>query len=70
VLAAGLILFLVLVTFLFFNEKHTELAAHFFPAVIFKLICGIGVGILYFYYYGNGDTIQFTFSSISAPILQ
>lgn len=31
----------------------------FWPALILKLIAGIGLGLLYRYYYGNGDTFYF-----------
>ncbi len=31
----------------------------FFPALILKLLAGIGVGLLYIHYYHNGDTIRF-----------
>ncbi|MGV3504418.1 MAG: hypothetical protein ACO1O1_11965 [Adhaeribacter sp.] len=31
----------------------------FFPALGFKLLCGIGLGLLYQYYYGGGDTFRY-----------
>ena len=58
-LFVGLAAFPVLVYYFYVTIKSRELIPHFFPALIFKLACGIGMGILYFNYYGAGDTIQY-----------
>lgn len=36
-----------------------ELGVYFYPALLFKLVCGILLGLLYFEYYGAGDTITY-----------
>ncbi|MCC9167173.1 hypothetical protein [Pontibacter harenae] len=36
-----------------------ELRPYFFPALLLKLLCGVLLGLLYFKYYGGGDTIAY-----------
>ncbi|MGV3641699.1 MAG: hypothetical protein ACO1NZ_14335 [Adhaeribacter sp.] len=36
----------------------------FFPALALKLLCGIGLGLLYQYYYGGGDTFGYHHQSL------
>lgn len=36
-----------------------QLNPYFYPALLLKFICGITIGILYFNYYGEGDTITY-----------
>lgn len=55
----GLIIFLALVYYVFITTRKERLETHFFTALGIKLVAGLGVGILYFYYYGNGDTLRF-----------
>ncbi|RDV16077.1 hypothetical protein DXT99_05245 [Pontibacter diazotrophicus] len=38
------------------QEWLEELKPYFYPALMLKLVCGIMLGVLYFYYYGEGDT--------------
>lgn len=39
--------------------KSTDIIKYFFPALVIKLIAGVGVGLLYYYHYGYGDTIEY-----------
>lgn len=55
----GLFIFLALVYYLFIATGRNSLRSHFFPALGIKLVAGMGVGLLYFYYYGSGDTLRF-----------
>ncbi len=59
----GLFVFLALVYFVFISTKDKGSEAHFMPALGMKLAAGISVGLLYFYHYGNGDTLQFDAAS-------
>jgi hypothetical protein len=45
-------------------RRTTFLAAYFF-----KLICGIGLGLLYFNYYQGGDTISFHYTSVKLTVI-
>lgn len=35
------------------------LRPYFYPALLLKLLCGVLLGLLYFHYYGGGDTIAY-----------
>ncbi len=39
------------------------LEQYFYPALLFKLVCGVLLGVLYFEYYGAGDTITYQTAS-------
>jgi hypothetical protein len=55
----GLFIFLSLVYSAFITTGGNSLKLHFFPALGIKLVAGLGVGFLYFYHYGGGDTLRF-----------
>ncbi len=55
----GLIVFLSLVYFVFITTESKALANYFFSGLVLKLMSGIGVGLLYFYHYRGGDTVQY-----------
>lgn len=59
----GLFIFLGLVYYAFITTGSNSLKSHFFLALVIKLVAGLGVGLLYFYYYGNGDTLRFDASA-------
>ena len=40
-------------------KKNDKLRKYFFLAAVFKLLCGLGIGLLYQYYYTFGDTYVF-----------
>lgn len=42
-----------------FQKADATIKKYFIPGLFFKLICGIGVGVLYSYYYESGDTFVF-----------
>lgn len=52
------ILFLSIIIY-FFAKKYVENYWWFGGALLVKLLAGIGVGMLYFYYYEHGDTLKF-----------
>ncbi|MBR9999901.1 MAG: hypothetical protein KFF73_13070 [Cyclobacteriaceae bacterium] len=56
---AGIFIFLILVYLLYTRTGTGGLGKIFFPALLFKLLCGIGVGVIYFEHYRAGDTITF-----------
>ena len=35
------------------------LRPYFYPALLLKLLCGVLLGLLYFHYYGGGDTVAY-----------
>ncbi|MDH5474153.1 MAG: hypothetical protein OEX22_00525 [Cyclobacteriaceae bacterium] len=41
------------------KPNSSELSGFFFPAMLFKIVAGLGVGVLYFFYYEIGDTILY-----------
>jgi hypothetical protein len=55
----GIVVFLILVYLLYAKTKKDGLVKYFFPALLLKLLCGIGVGLIYFEHYRVGDTIEF-----------
>lgn len=54
------------------RNKDTALHWYFWPALALKLISGIGVGVLYFFYYQHGDIYNYheDASSLAALALQ
>jgi hypothetical protein len=56
ILHAGLIFF---VLYRFWTRQESEIKKYFLPAVILKIIAGIGVGLLYANYYHTGDTLNY-----------
>lgn len=52
--ANGIVLFAT--AYLFWKREDAFLRKVYWPALIFKLLCGIGLGLLYRYYYTVGDT--------------
>ncbi len=40
-------------------KKELTLKIYFWPAIILKLVAGISIGLLYTYYYSDGDTFQY-----------
>ena len=55
------IIFLIVVasTVAYFYRTSNALKTIFWPAIVFKSVAGIGVGILYMFYYKQGDTLAF-----------
>jgi hypothetical protein len=54
------IFFIVLIIWwIYKTQKTSGLRKYFFPTLIIKLLAGVGVGLLYFYHYGYGDTIGY-----------
>jgi hypothetical protein len=53
----------------FFFYRYTrqpEIRAYFLPTLIFRMMAGAGVGLIYWYYYQSGDTIRFHELSVKA----
>ena len=42
----------------FYQKQRMELQGYYWPALAAKVLAGIMVGVIYFYYYGLGDTIE------------
>ncbi len=56
----GNLVILASIAFLCYKKLNYPFTQPFFyPALILKLLAGIGVGLIYTYYYRNGDTIRF-----------
>ena len=52
--------FLVLVIWMgYLKSKNSGLAKYYFPALIFKVICGVLLGLVYTFYYDGGDTFSY-----------
>lgn len=45
--------------FFFLKIKKSPIHLFYFPALFFKMTCGISLGLLYFFYYKNGDTFYY-----------
>ena len=50
---------LLAIAYLLWKREDTFLKKVYWPALIFKLLCGIGLGLLYQYYYAVGDTFGY-----------
>lgn len=53
---------IIIITTIYWSHRKTKnnaLHGFFLPALMLKVFAGIGVGVLYFYYYGFGDTILY-----------
>ena len=50
---------LLAIAYLLWKREDTFLKKVYWPALIFKLLCGIGLGLLYRYYYTVGDTFGY-----------
>src|SRR5687768_13868246 len=55
----NLLLLSGLVWLLYKQAWATKLKPYFLPGLGLKLACGVLLGILYFHYYGEGDTITY-----------
>src|SRR6187549_3190835 len=53
------ILVLATFSFWFWKRESLSLKIYFWPALILKVVAGIGLGLLYRYYYTVGDTFQY-----------
>lgn len=42
-----------------YRQQELAMRSFFWPALLFKLVAGFCVGFLYFYHYGQGDTILY-----------
>lgn len=47
------------IAWLLYERQEVSLRPYYWPALLFKLAAGVVVGLLYFYYYGAGDTISY-----------
>lgn len=56
-------IFLLFITFLLFYLRNSlttsKTRKYFFPAIYLKLFGALALGVIYFYYYGGGDTINY-----------
>ncbi len=50
---------LLSIAYLFWKREDALLKKIYWPALAFKLLCGIGLGLLYRYYYTVGDTFGY-----------
>jgi len=55
----NIILLVAIVAFLFRNTTGSPIKNHFFIALSVKLIFGVLLGVVYFHYYGSGDTLVY-----------
>lgn len=42
-----------------YRRQSGDLKVFYWPALVFKVVAGVGVGCLYFYHYGQGDTLTY-----------
>lgn len=54
-----------LVYWIYRKNQSSSLKGYFLPALGVKILAGIGVGLLYFYHYGYGDTVTYHQDAIS-----
>lgn len=53
------VLVLFSIAFLIWKKETGNLRLYFWPALLFKMIAGILIGLLYTFYYGHGDTLDY-----------
>ena len=54
------VIIIITIIYLSYEKAKAQVLYKFFlPAIIYKMLAGISVGLLYFYYYGYGDTILY-----------
>ena len=58
-LVLNIVLLIAIVLILFTKASQSQVKNHFFVALSIKLISGILLGVLYFHYYGYGDTLVY-----------
>lgn len=51
------------------QQKANFSSATFYATFLLKLLCGIGIGVLYYYFYQGGDTISFHEASLKLSAL-
>lgn len=57
-----LILFLVVIIALYYKRNHitqSGVSNFFLPALLIKIFAGYGVGLIFYFYYGHGDTLTY-----------
>lgn len=60
------IIFLFWIAIWFYKKFHASpVQIYFLPALLFKFFAGIGVGIIYKYYYGGGDTFAYFHDAVA-----
>jgi hypothetical protein len=59
ILVINIILLVAIVSILYRKASDSPVKSHFFIALSIKLISGILLGVLYFQYYGSGDTLVY-----------
>ncbi|MFY0653121.1 MAG: hypothetical protein JXQ96_13860 [Cyclobacteriaceae bacterium] len=45
--------------YFFINLQNPIVGKFFYPALVWKVVCGLCIGLLYKYHYGSGDTFYF-----------
>lgn len=51
--------FIAFISYLLWQRDHSPLKTYYWPALLFKLMSGIALGLLYTYYYDGGDTFNY-----------
>jgi hypothetical protein len=59
ILVLNIVLLVAIVLIFYTKASHSQIKNHFFIALSIKLISGILLGVLYFQYYGFGDTLLY-----------
>lgn len=59
ILVVNIILLVTVVAITFRNASDSPIKIHFLIALMAKLISGVLLGVVYFYYYGSGDTLVY-----------
>jgi len=59
ILVLNIVLLFAIVLILYRKASHSQIKNHFFFALSIKIISGVLLGVLYFQYYGSGDTLVY-----------
>ena len=59
ILVVNIILLVTIVAILYWNTSASPIKTHFLIAMIIKLLSGVLMGVVYFYYYRSGDTLVY-----------
>jgi hypothetical protein len=59
------ILIIFAIAFVLWKKQPPELSHYYWPAFVFKVACGLMLGVLYKYYYKEGDTFFYLYDGIT-----
>ena len=59
VISTANVLIIFAIAFMVWKKDHSEVRIYFWPALLFRVLAGVALGVLYKHYYGFGDTLGY-----------